>query len=1152
MRKSIAPNAIHTLYGVFLITFILLTASCGESATPTKEQTPTSTSLGDVTEWTDSATKISPGQHLRFDTISLEQGLSQSTVFCMLQDSQGFMWFGTEEGLNKYDGYAFTVYMHDPEDPNSMDGNRISALLEDDSGTLWIGTGDGGLNRYDRKLDQFTHYRNDPDDPSSLSVDDVTGIYQDQDGVLWIGTGGGGLDRLVLSEAKGSDQENERFIHYQHDPDDPNSLSSNAVSSIYQDQEGALWIGTDGGGLNRLVLPEGHRDDVSEVEGLERENERWWHYVNDPSDPHSLSHNNITAIFEDQSGSIWVGTDGGGLDRFDQEKERFIHYQHDPDDAHGMRESLSSDEITAIYQDRDGVLWIGTSGGGLNIFDPEKETFAHYQNVPGDPHSLSSNVVLSIFQDREGVLWFGSHGGGASKLDVGRWDFAHYKNDPNNPNSLGDNMVWVLYQDRGGALWIGTMLGGLNRFERETGNWRHYRHDLDDPDSLSNDWVSVIYEDRSGVLWIGTRSGLDRFEPETETFTHYQADPDGPPRSRSNNVLAIYQGHEGDFWIGTEGGLYGFDREKESWSQSYRHDSGDPDSLSSDMVLSFLEDRDGMLWIGTARAGLIRFDPEKETFTQYQNDPGNPRSLSSNAVVSIFQDREGVLWISTLGGLDKLVLPEGHRDDVSEAEGFNPGTGAFTHYREKDGLPNDTVHCTVEDGKGNLWVSTNKGLSRFDPQRETFRNYDVTDGLQSNEFNASACHVSDSEEMFFGGINGFNVFFPEHVQDNPTVPPVVLTYLAQGGEEVNLEIPVDSVTEVTLEWPDNAFEFEFAALSFAQPEKNQYAYYLDGFEETWNEVETRRYGQYTNLPGGTYTLRVRGSNNDGIWNKVGTAIKITVVPPFWATWWFRGILFIALVGIVLGAYRLRVRNLEARGRELESQVAQRTAELMQIEETLRQSEMEKAVSAERSRLARDLHDAVTQTLFSASLIAETLPRSWERDQEKGHRLLEELRQLSRGALAEMRTLLLELRPAALVETSLSDLLHQLAEAATGQGGVPVEVTVEGECTLPQDVHIALYRITQEALNNVTKHARAGQVTVHLSCTPFPSIEADGGQRGKVKLVVSDDGRGFNPDEVSPDSLGLGIMQERAEAIGATLEIESGPGHGSGTQIKVIW
>jgi signal transduction histidine kinase len=289
-----------------------------------------------------------------------------------------------------------------------------------------------------------------------------------------------------------------------------------------------------------------------------------------------------------------------------------------------------------------------------------------------------------------------------------------------------------------------------------------------------------------------------------------------------------------------------------------------------------------------------------------------------------------------------------------------------------------------------------------------------------------------------------------------------------------------------------------------------------------------------------------------VWNETGAAMRVTVVPPVWATWWFRGIVLLALAAGAYGGYRLRVRSVEARNRDLSAQIEQRTAELMQIEETLRQSEMEEAVAAERSRLARELHDAVTQTLFSASLIAETLPRSWERDQDKGRRLLQELRQLSRGALAEMRTLLLELRPAALVETSLSDLLRQLGEAASGRGGVPVQVLVEGECALPPDVHIALYRIAQEALNNAIKHARAGQVTVDLRCIPFSSIEAEEKRRGQVELVVSDDGRGFDPDQVPPDHLGLGIMRERADAIGATLEIQSGPGYGPGTQIKATW
>jgi len=1193
---------------------------------------------------------LSAGQHLRFERISLEQGLSQSTVFCMIQDSQGFMWFGTEDGLNKYDGYSFTVYKHDPEDPNSLGGNWIQAILEDSSGTLWIGTREGGLSRYYRNQDRFIHDRNDPQDPSSLSDNEITAMIQDRDGDLWIGTGGGGIERF--------DQESERFVHYQHNPDDPNSLSSNAVSAIYQDQRGVLWIGTEDRGLNRF----------------DRENERWRRYVNDPGDPYSLGHNAITAISGDRSGILWVGTSGGGLDRYDPENERFIHYQHDPNDPG----SLSSDEIRAVYHDQEGVLWTGTYGGGLNRFDPKKKRFARHQDVPGDPHSLSSDVVPSIFQDREGVLWFGTIGGGVNKLGVGWRNFAHYKNDPNDPNSLGDNMVRVFYQDTDGALWIGSMFGGLDRFDRETGNWRHYRHDPDDPGSLSNDFVSAIYRDRSGVLWVGTASALDRFNPETGTFTHYQVDPDGPAGSPSNNVRTIYDGQAGAFWIGTKGGLYRFDREEKSSNRAYHHDLSDPHRLSHDWVFSFLDDREGRIWIGTYGGGLSRFDPEKEGLVRYQNDPGDPHSLGHNLVSAIFQGREGALWLSTPGGLNR----------------FDPATERFAHYREKDGLANETVYCTVQDGQGHLWVSTNEGLSRFDPQSETSVNYDVSDGLQSNEFNGNACLVGDGGEMFFGGIDGFNTFYPDRIQDNLTIPPVVLTSLTQGGEQIDLGTAVDGVTGVTLEWPDNAFEFEFAALSYAHPEENQYAYYLEGFEETWNEVGTRRSGQYTNLPGGTYTLRVKGSNNDGLWNQDGTAIQIVVVPPFWATWWFRGIALLALAGTALGGYRLRVRNLEARGRELESQVEDRTKELaalnavasvvsrsLNLDEVLSsaltktlevmgaeaggiyllqqdtqvliiaahegldaqfvaeidnlkvgegfsgqvaqsgeplvvqdvsmdprltrsvaresgfhalgivpllsraqvlgtlfvatrghrefshqdvellaaigaqigvavenarlyEQAQQVAVVQERQRLARDLHDSVTQSLHSSTLMAEAGQRlAGAGDLERTKHYLTRLGEISQQALKEMRLMVYELRPLALRLVGLVGALQQRLDAVERRAGIDARLIIEGgpgegqEVDLPPDTEEALYRIAQEALNNALKHAQPSTVTVTLRVV------------GRAELEVADDGSGFEPDAVDgAGGIGLDSMRERAEKVGGILTIHSAPGEG--TKIKV--
>ncbi len=896
--------------------------------------------------------------------------------------------------------------------------------------------------------------------------------------------------------------------------------------AIYEDRQGVLWIGSDGGGLDRF----------------DRATGRFAHYRHDPNNPDSLGHDAVWAIHEDRQGMLWVGTNGGGLDQFDRATGRFTHYRHDPDVAH----SLSDNSIRAIYEDRAGRLWIGTSGGGLCLFDRDGEQFIHHQNDLGDTHSLGDDTVLSIYEDRGGVLWIGTAAGGLSRADRSADAFVHYQAKPNEANSLSHNTVWSIYQDSEGVLayegilWIGTT-GGLDRLDRSTGQFTHYAHDPAHPDSLANSVVRVIRQDRQGMLWIGMDDGqVDQFDRATGRFTHYQINPTGSSRSQER-IISIYEDHAGALLFGaSSGGLQQFDRAtgrlvpyQTEWCAF---------CLSNDYVRVVYEDRAGSLWIGTGGAGLVKLDKSAKRVIRYAARPNDPTGLSHSIVQSILEDRAGVLWVGTSGGLNR----------------FDPSTETFTQFTEKNGLPNDMVYGILEDEQGYLWLSTNKGLARFDPRAQTFETYDVSDGLQSNEFNSGAFYAGLNGELFFGGVHGFNAFYPERArQRNPYLPPVALTSLTQDGQPVVRDKSAENIQAITLRWPNNSFEFEFAALSFAQPEKNQYAYQLDGFDRDWNLSGTKRFGRYTNLPGGTYTLRLKASNNHGAWNEQGAAIQITVVPPFWETWWFRGVIVLALIGGAVGGYRLRVKSIQAQSLELQAQVERRTAELkleiaqrLRAEESLRQSEMDKAVAAERSRLARDLHDVVTQTLFSASLVAEALPIAWERDHAEGRQLLRELRQLTRGALAEMRTLLLELRPVALIEADLGNLLRQLAEALTGREGTLVTVKVEGRCALPPKVHIALYRIAQEALNNVSKHARAQHVTINLRCLPTVS-EGDGGdERGGVELRVLDDGCGFDSSQVPPERLGLGIMRERAESIGATLVIESRVGHG--TQITVVW
>jgi len=1038
---------------------------------------------------------ISLGENLRFENYSLEEGLSQSSVFSSVQDQQGFIWFATEDGLNRFDGYEFTIYRHDPDFPGSLSDNWINILYVDKVGRFWIGTNEGGLELYDSETDRFIHHKYNPEDPGSISDNEITAIFQDHDGILWIGTGNGILNRF--------DEEKGVFVHYQPALVSPSSIRSNSITTIHEDSLGLLWIGTESAGLNRFDL----------------ENNLWTNFKNNPAEPYSLSHDSISVLFKDSGGTLWIGNQGGGIDHFDPENERFIHIH----DGLNSPDDFGSNTISALYEDQNGKFWIASMGGGIYLYDSEKDSIINYRHVPGDSYSLRNNYIVSIFEDQEGGLWFGTAAAGVNKLHNGWRNFAHYKNESNNSNSLSNNIVRIFLIDSEDNLWIGTLEGGVNRFDREKNIWTQFIHDPEDPSSLSNNFINAIYQDRLNRIWIGTSSGLDRFEPSTGTFTHFLAAPTDPQGSPKNYVRTIFEEPDGQFWIGTKGGLYRFDPEEGVWGPHYYHIPDDPFSLSENWVVKFKQDDEGKIWLGTIGGGVNWFDPEEEKFVTYQHDPLDPSSISNSLALDIVQDQEGVIWLATIGGLDR----------------FEPDSGTFVHYREKDGLANNTVYCMVEDLDGNLWLGTSNGLSKLDSNRETFTNYYAVDGLQSNEFNGGACYVGPSEELIFGGINGFNIFYPDRIHANQFVPPIVLTSFTQDGYELIQDTSVSSISDITIKWPDNHFEFGFSALSYSHPEDNQYAYYLEGFEETWKEVGNRRFGEYTNLPGGTYTLRVKGSNNDGVWNEVGKSVQITVVPPFWQTQWFYGILIISISGLFYGGYRLRVKNLEERGRELESQVGQRTSELMQIQADLKQSEMEKAISEERNRLARDLHDSVTQSIYSLTLLAEAgqrMIRGGDHKQAESNQV--RLGEISQQALQEMRLLVYELRPQVLRSEGLVGALEHRLEAVERRAGINARMHADGEIEIPPSFEEELFHISMEALNNSLKHAKASEVILNLNS-----------DKDFLILVIEDDGLGFDQKLArSQGGMGLASISERVENIKGSLTILSESG--SGTKIIV--
>jgi PAS domain S-box-containing protein len=838
---------------------------------------------------------------VKFQHINIDDGLSQSTVTCIIRDSRGLMWFGTEDGLNRYDGYNIDVYWSGPDNPAGLSQSRIHCIYEDSRGILWIGTREG-LNRFNRAGNTFTVYHKES---TGLTSDEITVIREDPGGNLWLGSTDGGLARF--------DPRTGKFFAYQHDENRPGSLASNRIKALYVDRSGTPWIGTQDAGLDRF----------------DREKEIFIHYPSIPGRPESLGNNFVTAIAEDPDGNIWVGT-MDGLNKLKRGSQDFVHLRPNPYNADDSGH-IGSVLIRCLYFNHSGHLLIGTEEG-LDVFDPGTGTFTHHRHDPYKPDSLSNNIVISIYEDPDAdILWVGTEGGGVNKFAEQMVKFAHYRQYPHEPHKhLNGKFVYTIYEDRAGILWIGTEKG-LNRFDRQTGTFTCYSADPANPRSLAENFVFALCEDRGGTLWVGTwGGGLNAFDRRSEQFTHYLAEPGNPHSISSNIVRVIREDRQGNLWVGTEnGGLNKFDRERKEFTR-YRSSANDPYSLTSDAVTSICEDRSGVLWIGTNH-GLNKFQPGSGEFLRFTANPRLSGQLSSSAVSAIYESWSGTLWIGTYGGgLNKL--------DAS--------TGQFIHYRVKDGLPNDVINGILEDGHDNLWISTNQGLTRFDPLTETFKNYRVKDGLQSNEFNRGSCFKSRGGELLFGGVNGFNLFHPDTIRDNRYIPPIIITDFKIFNKSVknNPAFPLESVNEtnvIHLSHKDYVFSLEFAALDYSCPPANRYAYKMEKVDKDWIIAGTRRFASYTTLAPDTYVFRVKGTNSDGIWNHRDASVRIVISPPYYQTWWFRAAALLMLTVIIVGSFHLRMRSIRRRNKELEEiniKLNRNIKERKEAEEQLHKSE----------------------------------------------------------------------------------------------------------------------------------------------------------------------------------------------------------------------
>jgi len=802
---------------------------------------------------------FSQKSEIKFDRISIEQGLSENVVLSLAQDGKGFIWVGTQDGLNRYDGNRVKVFKNNPDDPQSLSNSYVSVIFTDQDGLIWVGTAKG-LNRFDSKNEKFIRYFHIKNNNNSISSNNITAIYQDQSGIFWVGTGDSGLNKF--------DTETGDFIRYQHNKDNLDTISNNNISTIFEDRSGILWVGTIGGGLNRL----------------DKKTDQFFHYKPDPQNQNSISNGNISTIYEDSNNNLWIGTDGGGLEKFNKDSDQFVHFKQNKNNI----KSISHNSIQSIHEDKTGILWIGTNGGGLNLYNPKTKRFVHHLNDPLNNQSLSTDYTTTIFEDKSGIIWIGSENG-ISKFDRFKLKFSHFKHHPDNPDGLSNNFVTAILQDQSGILWVGTQSGGLNKFDPQKNGFIHYKHDPNNLETISEGTIYSLVEDKKGRIWIGTQNGgLNRFNPETETFIHYPHKIGVKNSLSSNFVWPIYEDTKGFLWVGTwGGGLNKFNPETEQFFH-YKSDPDNTNSLSNDQLSSIIEDSAGNIWVGTFQ-GLNLFNPDTGIFQHFKNDPDSPNSLSNNAAISLYEDSNGVLWIGTLNGLNR----------------FNNKTATFSHYNTKDGLPNEVIASILEDKEGMLWISTFNGISRFDSKKEIFTNYNVDDGLQSKRFKANAHFKAADGQIFFGGINGFNAFYPETIKNNTFIPPVVLTDFQLFNRSIKpstgsrLSKSISESNRLELSYKDSVFSLEFASLHYSAPEVIQYAYKLDGFDKEWLYTDARKpFATYTNLDGGTYIFRVKGTNSDGIWNEKSTDLKIVIQSQFWKTNWFYLLLFCIVFAII--------------------------------------------------------------------------------------------------------------------------------------------------------------------------------------------------------------------------------------------------------------
>ena len=1009
-------------------------------------------------------------QSVKFEHISIQHGLSHNTVHSIIEDKRGFIWFATEDGLNRYDGYNFKIFRNTRNDSTSLSDNFVWTLFEDSEGDIWVGTNNGGLNKYNSDTESFLRYTVTAGVIGGLSNNSIRSIYEDNSGELWVGTGGGGLNLFNRTSEKFS-----QFL--------PN-LSDN-ILDIEEDSEGNLLIATDGSGLIRLS----------------RDREK---YVSIKNGEENLI-NSIWSLAVDDENSIWIGTNGNGLLKYRNGKFNKISLNNKNDVSQG------SANITDIQIIDQTAIWVSTEGG-LYQLNKKGKILKSYYNIPTDQFSLRTNIIRRIFIDDTNILWIGTVGNGINKLVSEFKKVKHYTHNPSVPNSLSHDIIRSVYEEKNGLLWIGTLGGGLNLYNPRTDKFTHFKRNAKNPKSLSNDGVTAIHKDTKGNLWIGTwGGGLNKLNDSnlTNSFELYEHKP-GNRNSLINNIVqAIHEDAKGNLWIGTEKGLDYFQPASNKFIH-FVNENNNEFSLSDNRIQSncIVEDSKGNLWIGTWN-GLNKLsltdkkiNSNSLKFNRYENESNNPKSLSDSRITAIYEDADGQLWIGTHGGgLNKLIY------EVDEKI-------SFINYSKREGLASNVIYGILGDDSGNLWISTNDGLSRFDTKNEIFRNYQEGDGFQSNQFFWGASAKGRDGRLYFGGINGLNSFYPSELKDNPHVPPVYITELQVfnkplkvSSDDSPLKKSIMNTDIIELSYDVYVLSFEFVALDYVNPDYNNYKYMLVGFDKDWIPSGTRRYVTYSNLKNGEYEFKVKGSNNDGIWNEQGSSLKIIIETPFWKAWWFISLVVILVIVFIL--YFI-------------------TSQFKQI----------LAVERLRTKLAADLHDNIGSGLTEIAILSEVLSTRLQHESKDILKSLNMISADSRQIIDKMSDIVWLVNPKRdslydlilRLEDNYSELLSQTNISFTSKNLRSLE-----NISLTMEHRQHLFLIFKEGINNCITHG---------NCTEI-NLNAD--VKGKtLNMVLEDNGKGFDT-AINARGNGLENMRDRAKKIGGDLKIISSVGYGTKIQ-----